>query len=68
MSLHISFEDFQKIADKECLKRTGLGIKDFPAFWLEDYWPNHSLPVIDLQEAKMAIDNYLEDVINVLQG
>jgi hypothetical protein len=68
MSLHISFEDFEKIANKECLKRTGLCIKDFPTIWLEDYWPNHSLTETDLQAAKEAIDTCIEDVINTLQG
>jgi hypothetical protein len=66
MSLHISFEDFEKMADKECLKRTGHSSKDFPSVWVDDFWPDPSLTEVDLHTAKEAVEAYIESVIGTL--
>ena len=66
MSLQITFEDFEKMIDKECLKRTGLSLKDFPTIWAEDFWPDPSLDVINIHDAKEAMEACLESAIDTL--
>jgi hypothetical protein len=68
MSLRISFEDFQKMADKECIKRTGQPIEFYPTIWIEDFWPSSLEQDISLQKAKEIIEDCLESVIATLPG
>ena len=60
MSLHVSFNDFQKMVDKECIKKTGLTLQDFPTVWCEDFWSGDLNETISIQDAKKAVEICLE--------
>ena len=66
MSLHISFNDFQKMVDKECIKRTGLTLLDFPTVWCEDFWSLDLEEKLSVHDANEALEKCLEHVINSL--
>jgi hypothetical protein len=66
MSLHISLGEFLKMLDKECLKKTGLSLNDFPTIFGEDYWPDPLRKEIKIQEAKTAMETCIEDIINTI--
>ena len=55
MSLHISFDDFQKMVEKECQKQTGLTLADVPSVFCDDYWPE-----FDANKLQDIINEYLK--------
>lgn len=66
MSLQVSFNSFQKMTEKECLKQTGLSLEDFPTIFCEDFWPVDYNAEISVQDAKEAVENFLKAAINTL--
>lgn len=66
MSLHISFDNFQKMVDKECIKRTGLTLLDFPTVWCEDFWLQDLEEEMTVHDANQALEKCLDCIINTL--
>lgn len=67
MSLCISFDEFHKMVDKECLKQTGLSLENFPQVFCEDYWPDQVYSnKITVHDAKIAMETCIEDIIKTL--
>lgn len=64
MSLRISFEDFHKMVDKECIRRTGQPIEFYPSIWIEDFWSKDLEEDLSLQEAKEAVEICMESIIS----
>lgn len=68
MSLHISYNDFLKMVDKECFKKTGQPVSFYPTIWVEDFWPVHLDANLSIQDAKQAVGACIESVIETLPG
>jgi hypothetical protein len=66
MSLSISFEDFEKMVDKECQKQVGLSLADMPNVFCEDYWPVDFDGHLTVHDAKEAVLNCVNSVIEDL--
>jgi hypothetical protein len=66
MSLHISFDDFQKMVEKECQKQTGLTLSDVPSVFCDDYWPVDFDEKLSVHEAKEAVETCIEAIINTI--
>lgn len=54
------------MVDKECLKRTGLSLKDFPTIWCEDFWPVSLDKEITTHQAHEVAENCIQEAINTL--
>jgi hypothetical protein len=67
MSLQVSFEDFHKMVNKECLKQTGLNLIDIPTIFCEDFWPGDYQEVVTIQDAKVAMEFIMEAILEVLE-
>ena len=66
MSLLVSFNDFQKMVDKECVKQIGLSLVDMPTIFCEDYWPVCFEEKLPVHQAKEAVANCIDSIINNL--
>jgi len=66
MSVQISFKEFEKMLDKECLKRTSHSLKEYPSIWVEDFWPVSLEETLPIQEAKDSMENCLESIFRTL--
>ena len=66
MSLRICFDEFHKMVDKECQKKTGLTLEDVPTVFCIDYWPGDYTGDISVHDAKIAMEACIEDIFKSL--
>ena len=63
--MNISFDQFINLWDRRCIKAFGLNYEDLPdVLCIDDYWHSD----IDLQEAKLALDDMEQEMREELQG
>jgi hypothetical protein len=62
MSVHVQFEDFEKMVLKECKKLYGLTPLDIPNDICEKYWKDNMC----VKEAKEAMTNCISEIVDLI--
>ena len=66
MSLLISFSEFEKMVEKECIKQTGMTLQDFPNIYCEDFWPTEMNEKVSIQISKELVESIVNSVMKAL--